>query len=95
VQAALLFSETNDGAKISFRSEAHVGVDDWARSFGGGGHRNAAGAYVKRPTFEEAIEDVIEAAPRYVNFENPATQSDGLSAEDQSYLETLMSAKSD
>jgi len=96
VKAALLFSEANDGAKISFRSEANVRVDEWARSFGGGGHRNASGAYVKRPTFEEAIEDVVDAAPRYIEFEDPhGTPGDGLSPEDQSYLEQLMETKSD
>jgi len=95
VKAALLFSEANDGAKISFRSEANVRVDEWARSFGGGGHKNASGAYVKRPSFEEAIEDVIDAADRYIEFDDPHPTGDGLSPEDESYLQTLMEAKSD
>lgn len=95
VKAALLFSETDDGSKISFRSEADVRVDEWARSFGGGGHRNAAGAYVKRPTFEEVIEDVVDAASRYIQFDDPHEGSDGLSPEDEAYLETLMQSKSE
>lgn len=89
VKAALLFSETDDGSKISFRSEADVRVDEWARHFGGGGHRNAAGAYVKRPTFEEVIEDVVEAAPRYIEFDD-GLPKDGLSPEDEDYLEALL-----
>lgn len=92
VKAALLFSETNDGAKISFRSEADVRVDTWARAFGGGGHRNAAGAYVKRP-FEDAIEAVLDAAPRYLNLEEASPTENGLSEEDASYLETLLRMK--
>jgi phosphoesterase RecJ-like protein len=95
VKAALLFSEADDGAKISFRSEADVRVDQWARNFGGGGHRNAAGAYVKRPTFETAIEDVIDAAPDYIAFESRHTPDEELSPEDQSYLETLLDGTSD
>jgi phosphoesterase RecJ-like protein len=95
VKAALLFSEVDDGSKISFRSEASVRVDEWARSFGGGGHRNAAGAYVKRPTFEKAIEDVVEAAPRYIEFEDPFSGQNELSAEDAEYLETLLKSKSE
>lgn len=93
VKAALLFSETNDGAKISFRSEADVHVDAWARSFDGGGHQNASGAYVKKP-FEEAIEAVIEAAPRYLDLDpaGPGT-GNGLTQEDASYLETLLKMK--
>ncbi len=95
VKAALLFSETDDGAKISFRSEADVRVDEWARHFGGGGHRNASGAYVKRPTFEKTIEDVIDAAADYIAFEPRHAPDDDLSPEDQSYLETLLDAASD
>lgn len=92
VKAALLFSETNDGAKISFRSEADVRVDTWARAFGGGGHRNAAGAYVKRP-FKEAIEAVLDAAPRYIDLSEAAAAENGLTEEDASYLETLLKMK--
>ncbi len=95
VKTALLFSETDDGSKISFRSEANVRVDEWARNFGGGGHRNAAGAYVKRPTFEKTIEDVIEAAPDYIAFESRHAPGEELSPEDQSYLQTLLDGASD
>jgi phosphoesterase RecJ-like protein len=95
VKAALLFSETDDGSKISFRSEADIRVDEWARHFEGGGHRNAAGAYVKRPTFEEVIEDVIDAASNYIDFDNPYAPSENLSAEDEAYLETLLDRQSE
>lgn len=94
VAAALLFSETNDGAKISFRSEAEVAVDEWARYFDGGGHRNAAGAYVKG-RFEEVIERVLEAAPRFLDLgpSRASSEENGLSEEDTSYLETLLRLK--
>lgn len=96
VKAAVLFMEAKEGAKISFRSEADVRVDGWARSFGGGGHRNASGAYVKRPTFEEAIQDVVDAASQFIDFDDPHdTYGDGLSPEDESYYEQLMEAKSE
>ena len=95
VKAALLFSETNDGAKISFRSEAGTHVDEWARSFGGGGHANASGAYVRRPSFEQAIEDVMDAAPRFLDLQDPAASENGLSSEDESYLQAMMDARSD
>jgi len=95
VKAALLFSEVDDGSKISFRSEADVRVDEWARNFGGGGHRNAAGAYVRRPTFEDVIEDVIDAAPRFIDFDDPYAPEEELSAEDEAYLETLLGSQSE
>jgi len=95
VKAALLFSEVDDGSKISFRSEADVRVDEWARHFGGGGHRNAAGAYVKRPTFEEVIDDVIEAASGFIEFESSYAAGEDLSPEDEAYLDTLLDRSSE
>ena len=92
VKAALLFSETNDGSKISFRSEADVAVDAWARHFDGGGHRNASGAYVKG-IFDEVIERVIDAAPRFLDLEGAGPNEYRLSEEDASYLQTLIKLK--
>ena len=45
VKLAALFSEREDGIKISFRSSVDVAVNKFAAAhFGGGGHKNAAGA---------------------------------------------------
>jgi phosphoesterase RecJ-like protein len=44
VKLAALFSEREDGIKISFRSSVDVAVNKFAAThFGGGGHKNAAG----------------------------------------------------
>ena len=44
VKVAALFSEREDGVKISFRSSVEVAVNKFAAAhFGGGGHKNAAG----------------------------------------------------
>ncbi len=44
VKLAALFSEREDGTKISFRSSVDVAVNKFAAAhFGGGGHKNAAG----------------------------------------------------
>ena len=93
VKAALLFSEVSDGSKISFRSEAGTRVDEWARSFGGGGHENASGAYVKRGSFEKAIKDVMDAAGRFLDLDPPFSPGDGLSDEDESLMEAMMNSK--
>lgn len=92
VKAAVLFSEVSDGAKISFRSEGDVRVDEWARSFGGGGHRNASGAYVKGDSFDDVIAEVVGAAPRYIEFDLP--DSGPLSEEDASEIAELMKSPS-
>ncbi|MEM6335493.1 MAG: DHH family phosphoesterase [Bacteroidota bacterium] len=47
VQAAVLFVELDGFVKLSFRSEGDLAINGWAQALGGGGHRNAAGAYVQ------------------------------------------------
>lgn len=93
VRVALIFSETPSGTKISFRSKGDWFVNEWARSLGGGGHRNASGAYVKKP-LDVVIERVVAQAPRYLGLTDGGPDQDGtLSSEDQAYLSTLMDLK--
>lgn len=92
VRAALIFIETDSGAKISFRSKGDAHVNGWAQAFGGGGHRNASGAYVRRP-LEDVVQDVVDAAPRFLDL-GDAHREDDLSEEDASYLASLMDLKS-
>ncbi len=93
VRAALLFTEAAGGTKISFRSAADTHVNEWAAAFGGGGHRNASGAYVKQP-LHETIEAVLEVAPRYLDLAAPAPGGDALSDEDAAYLDVLLDLES-
>lgn len=62
VEMAILFKEIDKGAtKVSFRSAGDVDVSRLAGQFGGGGHKNAAGAFLKRP-LAVVVEDVLVAA---------------------------------
>lgn len=62
VDIAILFKEIDKGAtKVSFRSAGEVDVSRLAGRFGGGGHKNAAGAFLKRP-LAVVVEDVLSAA---------------------------------
>lgn len=89
VKAAVLFYEVDSGTKMSFRSKADVHVNEWARAFGGGGHRNAAGAYVSTP-LGPTIDAVMAAAPRYLDLQlEDEPGGDALSADDLSYLSML------
>lgn len=64
VLVAILFKELGERAtKISFRSSGATDVNAFARRFGGGGHRNAAGAYVREP-MAEVMARVLAAAHR-------------------------------
>jgi phosphoesterase RecJ-like protein len=47
IQAVVFFKQAGDGTyRVSFRSKGHVDVGAIARSFAGGGHRNAAGCTI-------------------------------------------------
>jgi phosphoesterase RecJ-like protein len=93
VRASLLFTETERGTKVSFRSKRHFHVHTWAQALGGGGHANAAGAFVRKP-LDETIDRVVAQAPRYLDLEaadgEPDPASDRVSSEDEAYLAALM-----
>jgi phosphoesterase RecJ-like protein len=93
VRVAIMFLETENGTKMSFRSKADAHVNMWARAFGGGGHKNASGAYLRVP-LEEAIDQVMAAAPRFLEIEPEESGRVDLSDEDASYLSSLMELKS-
>jgi len=58
VMASILFCEMSDKVKLSLRSASNIDVNVWARSFNGGGHVKAAGAWYTG-TIENAVKDVI------------------------------------
>ena len=62
VVMAVVVREVRDGAtKVSFRSRGDADVNAFARGFGGGGHKNASGAYFEEPLVQVAAR-VIPAA---------------------------------
>lgn len=64
VEVAVLFiGQSDGGAKVSFRSRTEFDCSALAESFGGGGHRAAAGATLKAP-LEEARRAVLPRAER-------------------------------
>ncbi|HIG73909.1 MAG TPA: bifunctional oligoribonuclease/PAP phosphatase NrnA [Bacteroidetes bacterium] len=66
VVSAVIFLETLNGIKISFRSKGDCPINKWAGRFGGGGHPNASGAYVTGKTLEHVRKEVLDAAPPHV-----------------------------
>lgn len=62
---AVFFRDLGHGKiKVSFRSTGDVDVNEFARKFGGGGHRRAAGALIPG-TLEEVRHTVITAAREF------------------------------
>ena len=47
VEISIFIEEQDDGCKLSFRSKGNIDVAEIALKCGGGGHRNAAGAFVE------------------------------------------------
>jgi phosphoesterase RecJ-like protein len=65
--AVILVEQAEGGFKISFRSRtAQVDCSKLAETFGGGGHKAAAGAFLKDPWPEaqRKVLDVVRAAMR-------------------------------
>lgn len=60
VIVTLFFLEMKDGVKISFRSKGDVAVNELAKEFGGGGHKNASGAKLYNVRLEDTIRKVLQ-----------------------------------
>lgn len=69
VMIGLVFVELSDGIKISFRSKGDIAVNELAKQFGGGGHKNASGARIKHCTIIEALSSVVKAAELFINLQ--------------------------
>lgn len=59
VIVTLFFLELEDGVKISFRSKGDVPVNELAKMYGGGGHKNASGARLSGVKLDETVEKVL------------------------------------
>jgi len=61
-EAKVIFSlrEKGSDVKVSFRSKGAYDVNELAGHFGGGGHREAAGCFVKNSTIEEVEKKILK-----------------------------------
>ena len=95
VVAALIFLETPNGIKVSFRSKGDCPVNDWAAQFGGGGHMNASGAYVRGVSLDRVIKDVVDKAPLHVMSATSADRPDEDISQDDIALLSAFKGKLD
>lgn len=65
VEVSIFLRETDNGYKISLRSNEYVNVSDICLMFGGGGHVRAAGGNINLP-FEQAKTKIIEECKKYL-----------------------------
>ena len=87
VEVMLMLTELSHGVKASFRSKGDHHVDGWARTLGGGGHQNAAGAYIQS-SMEDALDRILNSIPDF--FSDKTTN---LLEEDQSHFNELIGMK--
>jgi phosphoesterase RecJ-like protein len=67
VVLGILFIELKNGFKVSFRSKGDIQVNKLAAEFGGGGHKNAAGARFFEKNMEQMIPVIISKSINYLN----------------------------
>ena len=65
VEISIFLRETDNGYKISLRSNEYVNVSDICLMFSGGGHLRAAGGNINLP-FEQAKEKIIGECKKYL-----------------------------
>jgi phosphoesterase RecJ-like protein len=66
VQIGIIFTQSPRGVKISFRSKDEIYANELAKEFGGGGHMNAAGAWVNGGNMESLAKEVTLKAKKYI-----------------------------
>jgi len=66
VVVSIFFMEMPDGIKISFRSKGDIPVNELAKLFGGGGHKNASGARLPNAKLDETIQKVLKDAGKII-----------------------------
>lgn len=65
VEVSIFLRETDEGYKISLRSNEYVNVSDICLMFNGGGHIKAAGGTINLP-FEQSKERIIDECRKYL-----------------------------
>jgi len=60
VEVGILFKEKENGVKVSMRSKGNIDVENIAKKFGGGGHREAAGCFFENREIEEVEHLIME-----------------------------------
>lgn len=66
VVIGIVVMELDQGVKLSFRSKRDIPINELAKQFDGGGHKNAAGARVKETTLQEIIPIVLEKTKHFL-----------------------------
>lgn len=67
IRAGFVIVELPKNIKLSFRSKGNIKINEFARQFGGGGHKNASGAYVEKTDLKSLKQKLIDNVKQYLN----------------------------
>lgn len=60
IRVGIVIVELKDSIKISFRSKGNIRMNEFAKLFGGGGHKNAAGGNAYNMTIKQVKAEIIK-----------------------------------
>jgi phosphoesterase RecJ-like protein len=66
VRAGIVITELKVGLKFSFRSKGDIYMNEFAKEFNGGGHKNASGARDYVLTLQQAKEKILSLKDKYI-----------------------------
>lgn len=66
VKMGVLIAELPKGVKVSLRSKGKIPVNELAKEFAGGGHKNAAGISFDKLPVEDIKKDILSKAEKYL-----------------------------
>jgi phosphoesterase RecJ-like protein len=66
VAMGIIIVELDDSLKLSIRSKGEIYVNELAKEFEGGGHKNAAGANAPKQDFSKLKQIILEKAKKYL-----------------------------
>ncbi|MBS1517500.1 MAG: bifunctional oligoribonuclease/PAP phosphatase NrnA [Bacteroidetes bacterium] len=67
IKIGIVLVELPDNIKVSFRSKGDIDVSILAKEYGGGGHKNAAGANVRNATIEGLKSELLGKIKNYLD----------------------------
>jgi phosphoesterase RecJ-like protein len=65
VEAGFVLVELKDTVKISFRSKGNISINEFAKLYGGGGHKNAAGATIPLIKLDKLEKDIVKKYSKF------------------------------
>lgn len=67
IKVGMVLVELPDNIKISFRSKGNIKINEFAKLFGGGGHKNAAGGNAYNMNIDQVKDEILGKYKKFTN----------------------------